>query len=63
MEEKIENSLYKDINSNLINININKKNITLDNLTICDEIKKLKNTIEELEKKIGYQFKNKRNAV
>lgn len=51
MEEKIENSLYKDINSNLINININKKNITLDNLTICDEIKKLENTIEELEKK------------
>ena len=51
MEKEMDNLFYKDINTNQVNTVINKKDNTLDNFVICDEIKKLEDTLKELEEK------------
>ncbi len=51
MAKEMDNLFYQDININQVNTAINKKNSALDNFLICDEIKKLENTLAELEEK------------
>ncbi len=53
MEKEMENLFYKDINinSNRGGAVIEKKDNALDNFLVCDEIKVLENTIQELEEK------------
>ncbi len=47
----MDNLFYKDINTNQVSTIINKKDSFLDNFEIYDEIKKLENTLAELEEK------------
>lgn len=50
MEQEIENIFYNDVNANQESESIDKKGTFFNSFEICDEIKNLEDTIEDLER-------------